>query len=732
MSTKDRFKKYQSFHIQQRDQTDCGVACLLSIVKLFGSNAKLEQLRELSGTNTSGTSLLGLYQAAQSIGIKAEGFEANLENLKTLGTPSILHINKDKELLHFINCYEYDAKNDEFIIGDPAEPYIKAVKSEELTKIWSSKILLQLKATKEIKQEKDENLWESLKWMYQFAKSDFNLLFTSLALGLIISVLGLSVAVFSQKLVDILLPEQNITRLVLGTTLLLFLLLIRILFSYIRTLFLLRKSKIFNIRILDYFYQKLLYLKKSFFDTRQTGDLVARMNDTDRIQETISTLFSSLAIDLIMIVVSITALFTYSTPIGLVSLSWIPIFTIIIFTFNKKIIQAQHQMMATYAYNESNYIDTMRGISTIKVMGKEPFFMNVTRQYYSISEEAVFNLGMVGLRLSTVSQIASSFFTVGIIIYSSLLVFSESLSIGGVMAVIQLTGMAMAAVGTVASAFIRLQEARVALNRMKEFIELEAEFKPELEEHKRALSNFESLKIENLDFRFTGQSLLLKDIVLEVEKGQMIAILGESGCGKSTLLQLIQQFYIPEKGKFIVNGSPLEAYKLLDWRKMLGVVPQQIKIFNTSLLENILLTPLDEVNGEELEAFLEKYHLNDYFLNFPAGYETILGETGVDISVGQQQMVALTRALYQKPQLLLLDEATSALDRITEEKVLEILNQVKQDTGIIFVTHRIQTAALADKIYLIENNTITDSGTHKELLNRDNFYTRSIESYVRL
>lgn len=719
-------KNFQKVHVQQHEAADCGPACLLSILRWYGGNASLERLRELSGTNITGSTLLGIYQAGQQLHLEIEGFEADIEHLKKLEHPAILHIVKEEEILHFVVCYGYDSVKDTFIISDPAEPYIQHYSTEKMTQVWQTKTLLLIKPTPDIQSAKKDNLWVRFRWMYDFTKIDLNILLTSLILGAFIAALGLSVAVFSQKLVDSILPSNDRFLLFMGGGLLLFLLLIRSGLSYLRQLFLLRQDKEFNIRILDYFYQTLLYLPKSFFDTRKTGDLIARMNDTARIQETISVIFSSLAIEVIMIIVSTTALFIYNIPIGIISLFWIPIFALIVYRFNKKIITAQREVMASYAMNESNYIDTIQGIGTVKIGNKEDYFSQLTQQFYTLFQDAQYKLGVIGLNFGTTAQIAGTLFTVGIIIYSSLLVFNTQLTVGSVMAVIQLIGMAMASVSSIALAYIRLQEAKVALDRMQEFTELETEFAPEAEAQKIQLPAFEKLVVQDLNFRFVGRPLLLKDVSFEVKKGEIIAILGESGCGKSTLLQILQRFYPHESGEISVNDLPINEYALPQWRSKLGVVPQQIKTFNASLLENIVLSDPEKLDGEVLDAFFEAYNFDTYFKKFPAGYATILGETGVNISGGQQQMMALARALYSRPELLLLDEATSAMDRFTEKKILDLLLRLRSKMGIVLVTHRIKSASIADRIYLIENGEIVQAGTHETLMQSKNFYSESI------
>ncbi len=720
-------KKFKAYHIQQHDVSDCGVACLLSVLRSFGGNASLEQLRTWSGTTTSGTTLLGLYQAAKKTGMQAEGFEAEPEHLKDLKSPAILHIIKEDSILHFVVCYEYNRISDTFTISDPAETTLKQYTAAELEKLWQSKKLLLLQPTNALQQAPKTDGWRGkLKWLYGFVKVDLDLLLIAFVLGALMSALGLSVAIFSQKLVDNILPDRDWTKLIVGTGLLLFLLLLRTLFTYLRQYFLLRQTKDFNIRIVDYFYRTLLLLPKPFFDTRKTGDLVARMNDTMRIQQTISNIFTNLAIEIVMIIASTVALFYYHISIGFVSLLWLPLFAWIVYRYHQKILDGQRKVMVTYAFNESNYIDTIQGIGAIKVANREGHFSNLTKTIYGVFQEARFQLGIVGMNFSTVSQAASTFFIVGIILYSSVRVLDGDLTIGAVMAITQLISMMMASAANVAIININLQEASVALDRMQEFTTLPAEYDETQEAQKPVLSDFQSLKVHQVDFRFTGRPILLKNISFEVKKGEIIAILGESGGGKSTLLQILQQFYLPESGAIIVNGQPLQQYSIPDWRKTLGVVPQDIKLFNGLLSENILLSPPGEEDAEKLLQFFKSYQFDRYFEKFPYGYDTVLGETGVNLSGGQQQLVALARALYHQPQLLLLDEATSAMDRHTEQHIVDLLLRLKEKMGIILVTHRPPAAAIADRIYITEKGEILQSGAPVDLLATKNLYSESV------
>ncbi|SEP74825.1 peptidase domain-containing ABC transporter [Neolewinella agarilytica] len=709
-------------HVRQQDQTDCGVACLKAALNHFERpQLSFERLRELSGTSITGTTMLGLLQAAQEAGMEAEGFEADLPSLQECEDLCILHIVKDERLLHYVVYYGYNQKKKTFLIGDPAEPALVEWTDEELLSVWKSKALLLLKAKAGTATEAapQKSQWD---WIKGLVEEDIPLLSIALVMGVILAVLGLATAIFSQQLLDTILPSADRNRLFIGTGLLLVLLLARSAIQYLRSLLLIRQSFDFNLRIIDHFYGRLLQLPKSFFDNRKTGDLIARMNDTQRIQRAVSNILASVVIDALMVLVASGAIIWFDWKIGLVSLAWLPVFGFIVYRFHPPILGGQRAVMASYAANESNYVDTIQGVGVIKLHGKEGVFSQLTNAVYRLFQDAALALGKIAIRYQFWTQATSVLFVVGIILWSAIKVLAEEMTAGELMAILQMVGLLMASAGTLASANIQLQEARVAFDRMHEFTSIPNETEREAHQPQSLTDSFEELRVENLRFRFPGRPLLLDGVDFQLRRGQWVTIMGESGMGKSTLLQILQKFYAPESGSIKVNGVDFDLLDFADWRSHLGVLPQQIKLFNGTVLDNILLGEVPE-SPEKLDEFFQKYGLDDYFRQLPNGYATIVGEQGVNLSGGQQQILGLARALWRKPSLLLLDEPTAALDRNAERIVLKLLEQLKTEMGILVLTHRLSTARRADEIVVLGAGKTVASGTHEELLTQgENLY----------
>jgi ABC-type bacteriocin/lantibiotic exporter with double-glycine peptidase domain len=708
-------KHIEKTHTLQLDQSDCGVACLLSLVKLYGGTNSIEKLRELSGTTKQGTTMLGLYQVANKIGFTAEGCEADINALIEHKQPVILHVLIENQLQHYVVCYEYNEEKG-FLIGDPGKG-VYYLNSNELEKIWVSKSCLTLEPNESfVKAEEEKN--SQKKWFLNILKEDYKLLWISVLLGVFVAGLGLAMSLFSQKLIDDILPSHDIKKLVSGIALLTVLLLARVGISILREYFLLQQSKDFNNRINNQFFSSLLHLPKPFFDTRKIGELVARLNDTQRVQSVIKMLASSLVIDVLVSIISLVFLFTYSWKLGLISTLSLPIYFYIIYRSNKKIINSQKEVMQSYAFNESNYINTIQGIATIKNDNKQEVFNKVNEQVFANFQDKIFNLGKINITLSWQSGFASVCFLIGVLIYTSIQVFNKEIKLGELMAILGIVSSLMPSIANLALISIPINEAKIAFNRMYEFASIEKE-----KEDGKSINEINSISIQNLSFRFAGRSELFKSINLEIQKGKFTAIVGESGSGKSTLGQILQRFYNFENGKIWINDHyQLNDIELKSYRNLIGVVPQDVTIFNGNVVDNILLG--QEETSENIVSFLTEFGFDVYFNQLPQGLATILGEEGINLSGGQKQIIALARVLYKKPQFLILDEATSAMDRNTENFTMDLFQKIKPSCAIFFISHRLNALKnIADVVYVLDNKTITHFGSHNQLMQTDNFYS---------
>ncbi|MFT6961700.1 MAG: ATP-binding cassette subfamily B protein [Flammeovirgaceae bacterium] len=462
---KPNAKKIEKAFFQQQGQSDCGVACLITALRYFGGEGNVERLRELSGTSRQGTTMLGLVQAAPQVGLEVESFTAEPEHLIEADKICLLHVIVDKTMSHYMLYFGFE--NDKFILSDPAKGVIKLTESE-LLEIWQSKALLTLAPNKEFEQS-NEIAEKKKAWLWDLVKEDTNILTVSLFLGIIMAVLGLSTALFSQKLIDQILPSKEFEKLVLGLVLLTFLLLARNVVGFLKGKLLIRQNRDFNNRMINQFYTSLLYLPIPFFDNRKTGEMIARMNDTSRIQQTILYLVGSVLIDVLIVIVYSVVLLVYNIPIGLISILSIPLFFLIAYFFNAKILAEQKQVMSAYAKNESNYIDTIQGIHTIKVANKESLFAKSTQLIYQYFQQTIFQLGNTRIRFELISGSVGVVLLMAIIAWQSHLVWNEEMKLGEFVAILSIAGGVIPTASRLVLANIQIKEAKVAFDRMFEF-----------------------------------------------------------------------------------------------------------------------------------------------------------------------------------------------------------------------------------------------------------------------
>lgn len=685
-------KKIEKTFVRQHDASDCGVACLLSLVRYYGGNDSLENLRRNSGTSKAGTTLLGLYQCAKNLHLHTVGAEGEINDLVNEKKEAILHIQTQDQREHFIVFY--GKLKDAYVIGDPAEG-VMTYSKEELQQRWLSKKCLLISKEKNFVTTNTSRKAKR-KWFLSLLKPDKQVLQFSVSLGIVIAILSMSLSVFSQKLVDDILPTKEYVKLIGGVGLLALIMLVQVGLSGLREYFLVFQTHAFNVRIIDSFYSALLHLPKPFFDTRKIGELVARLNDTGRIQRVIRTVAGGAIIDVLVVVISLIFLLYYHWETAILALAFSPVYFVLIYRFNKKIIEAQQTIMKGYALNESNYINTMQGVTTIKNSRQESFFKQLNLAIYGAYQKAIFHLGKINIQLGIYAGIAGVVFIISIVGFTSKSVLENELQLGVLFAILGITGSLIPAISNLALLAIPINEAKIAFDRMFEFTSIEKE-----STHGQKVKTILSIAIQNASFRFIGRKPLFEEFNMRVGKGQIVGLIGNSGSGKSTLGYVLQKHYQLEEGKILINGTmALREIKTPHWRKRIGVVEQHSTVFNGSLIENITLGRTTRI--ERVEKFIHRYGFDQYFKDFPGGYATPLGEEGVNISAGQIKLVAFARALFNKPQLLILDEFTANMDNEMTKFVFGILLEVKKRSAILIISHKVNTLNLiADKIYSI-------------------------------
>lgn len=691
----------------QQDRADCGISCLMMILKYFNRSESFEELRYLSGTTKDGATLLGLYQCANKIGFVANGCKGNNEELKSSNNPIILRVLIDT-YLHYVVYFYYDKKNRKYIIGDPNKGLLK-LDENELNDIWKDKFCLTI-----IPNENFEDIYDiksyrkdKRKFIFGLISDDKRILFQGLFFSLLISILGLSLSVYSQQLVDNILPSQNSSKVIWSLIILGILLIVRVSLVFIKDTLFNFESKIFNNRITNKFYTELLSLPKLFFDTRKVGDLVARINDTNRIQSLIYLFFSNYINDILTILVSGIFIFYYSSQVGLITIFFVPILVCLIVSKSKSIIKKQREVQLYYALTEANFISTISGISDIKNANRENFFSQHNKDLFDEYQTKKFSLSVTYVKLNAIVNICSIVFLIASISISIYLIKIGNLSIGDLIALLSISGLIISSATNLSLLFIPFSEAKISFERMYNLINIK---KKRAGNGNNVIENIERIEVKDISFKYPGSTkYLYEKASLILIKGNIMSLTGNCGVGKSTFIDILLGNFVTDGGSVFYNNISLDTIDKTCIRKKIRVLTQNVHIFNDSILFNITMDNLIDININDVNQRINQLGLSAFFKDFPQNIYTIVGEEGVNLSGGQKQIIGLLRALYDEPQVLILDEPTASLDNKYTELVCHLLDKIKKDIIILLISHDVaKFDTMIDKMYKIENHQIIE------------------------
>ena len=697
--------------VKQYDQKDCAPAALLSVLKFYGGNSSLPHLRELCNTNLQGSTMLDIVNAAKELGFKAIGASGEYKDLLKEKMPVIAHVVIDDTLNHFVVVYKI--KPNKVFIADPGKGKYWLIKDEFL-KIWKSKAVVLLEPEKELFKRETPHWYN---WVLAYIKKEETWVYQSLFLGTVYTILGLATALFVQLLLDKFIPTKDIHKIIYSGIFLAVVLIIKSLAGYFRQRFLIILNKNVNTKINADFLEHLFKLPKKFFDTRKIGEITARLNDAIRIQRAILQVVGVSLIDIFVIVGSFGLMFYFSEMLAWLSLALIPIYALVLLFSVKKIKAEQNEVMKGYASVESTYFDSLKGIDEIISFGAGASHSAKNKFFFHNYQEKVKTLGFTQASLSLIAEIFSNLIVVALLVAGAVWVVEGKFLLGEMMAAYSLLANILPAVNRFVDANIILQETSIASIRLMDMLLINSE----KSNGKLQFKMSDSLSIKNGSFSWNGRKNLFENIDLKIVKGQITSLWGNSGAGKSTLVQILQRKYKLNNGNIFVDNINAEKINLSDYRKKIGVVPQAIKIFNGTILENIML-------GREIKDYslLEKriveLGLLPFYERFEYGLATIIGEDGRELSGGEKQLVSITRALLIKPKILIVDEGLSGIDIELEKIIFDVLKNYSKENAVLLITHNLNSIMKTDFVYVLANGTIAQKGTPEELISSEGYF----------
>lgn len=701
--------------IKQHDITDCGAACLASIAAHYQLQIPIARIRQYAGTDKKGTNVLGLLEAAEKLGFEAKGVRGDFESLFKIPKPTIAHVIVKEVLHHYVVIYEVTKSYVK--IMDPGDGKIHKKTQEEFKKEWTGVlVLLQPKEDFVIGNEKVsiyKRFWFLLR-PHKFV------LLQALVGAMVYTLLGFSTAIYVQKITDFVLVGGNTKLLNLLGVIMLVLLVLQLVIGIFKDVFLIKSGQQIDVRLILGYYKHLLKLPQQFFDTMRVGEIISRINDAVKIRHFINGVSLNLTVNVLIIIFSFALMFSYYWKLALIMLLVIPLYSVIYFVINKLNKKTERKVMEKSADLESQLVESLNAVGTIKRFGLEDFaniktetrFIDLLKTGYKSALNSIFS--------GTSSSFVSRLFTIILLWSGSYFVIDREITPGELMSFYAIVGYFTGPVASLIGANREIQNALIAADRLFEIMDLEREDSENKIELKK--KNIDDIEFKNVDFRYGTRVEVFKDFNLNIPKGKITAIVGESGSGKSTLMSLLQNIYPIQKGNILIGDYDLKYIDNTSLRDLVSVVPQKIDLFAGNVIENIAVGEFVP-NMERITNICKAIGILEFIEDLPDGFGTYLGENGATLSGGQKQRIAIARALYKKPEILVLDEATSSLDSSSENYIQRTVQNLRdKNKTIIIIAHRLSTIISADKIVVLDNGKVLEEGSHDELFAQKGHY----------
>lgn len=718
----------------QHDAMDCGPACIKMVAAHYGRHYTMETLRQRSHISREGVSLLGISEAAESIGFKTVGVHLPFEQLKNEAPlPCIVHWKQR----HFVVVHKI--RKDYVHVADPAHGLVK-FRTQEFLNGWISKresgtdegIALLLEPQPDFYAAEGETPDKAkFSFILQYLKPYKKLIF-QLFLGMLFgTLLQLIFPFFSQSIVDYGIGTGNLGFVTLILVAQLTLYAAQTAVEFIRSWILLHISTRINISIISDFLIKLMKLPIGFFDTKMVGDLMQRIGDHHRIEafltsSTLNTLFSIVTFAVFAVVLAF-----YSAKLLVVFLIGSLLYVLWVMVFLKYRRELDYKRFAQASAEQSNLIQLITGMQEIKLNNSE----RQKRWEWENIQAKLFKVSIKGLSLSQCQQSGAFFIneTKNILIsfLSARAVIQGDMTLGMMMAVQTIVGQLNSPIGQIIGFIQSAQDARISLERLGEIHNKEDETQGD-GGRIDLLPQEKSIEINALTFHYDPlQEAVLKDLSLSIPEGKVTAIVGMSGSGKTTLVKLLLGFYPPNSGTIRIGGVNLKNVDPKSWRARCGTVMQDGFIFSDSIANNIAIGE-EHIDEQRLLHAAHVANIEEMIESLPLGYNTKVGQEGNGLSQGQKQRILIARAVYKNPDYIFLDEATNALDANNERVIMDNLQSFFKGRTVIVVAHRLSTVKNADQIVVINHGRITEIGNHETLTERKGEYYELVRNQLEL
>ncbi|QTH72885.1 peptidase domain-containing ABC transporter [Pseudoalteromonas xiamenensis] len=671
--------------IIQTEAAECGLASLAMVAAFHGYQTDLTTLRQAHEISLKGANLEELMQIADKLKLSSRALRLEMEHLPQLKTPCILHW----DMNHFVVLKKVN--RDSVEVHDPGLGYRKYTMAE-FSKHFTG-VALELNPTEEFKSEdtrvnlKLSDFWSKVTGL----KSTLGKVFL---LSLLLQVFAIASPYYMQLVVDevVLSYDQNLLAiLALGFGLLL---MIEMVTGAVRSILLLHFGNLMSIQLGANLFHHLVRLPLQYFEKRHIGDVVSRFGSLQKVKELLTTGVIQALIDGVMAIATLVMIFIYSPKLSVVVLIATTIYAVFRIAMYRPLRQMSEEVIVNQAKEQSNFMETVRGIQTIKLFGREVQRQSVWHNKFADSLNAGIRVGHLNIGYEAFNKMIFGLENVLVVYFAALLVMSGDLTVGMLFAFMAYKRQFIEKMASLIEKMIEFKMLSLHFNRLADISLSDKESDIESKVKSRELSG--EIELQNIQYRYNKkEDPVFRNLNLKIKAGESIAIVGPSGCGKTTLAKIMLGLFEPDSGKVLVDGVDIRQIGLGHYRGQIAAVMQDDQLLSGSIADNICF--FDPNMDMERVRWAAKIAAIDHDIaKMTMGYNSLVGDMGAALSGGQIQRLLLARALYRKPKILFMDEATSNLDTRLESSVNEAVKRL--DITRIIIAHRPETIASADRV----------------------------------
>lgn len=700
-------------YIEQMQQTECGLCCIAMILRYYKSNDTLHNIRKELDAGRDGLRLSHLQGYLVERGFESKLYRVDASQLTTLPLPAIAFWDKK----HFVVIEHYSGKKVQIV--DPAYGRL-TMSFSEFEENYSGIIMTATPTSSFHRRKTKLNPWGTI---ITGLKEKKGLLIRTLLISIIAYSVQMLIPLLIQVIVDGLIKDPTSIELENCAIFTISLLTISGVMSFLQQFSLINFQIAIDKCITKNTFHKLIHLPYSYFENRSNGDLLFRLSSLEVIRNLLSNHIISGVIQTGYAIAILIYMFNKSILLTTVTAGIFLLNGIFILVMRNKIMEANQIQIVENTKLQSIQTETIYSIFGIKTSGIEEDIWNSWNKKFIRNQKAYSQKGTI---LNVYSTIISLFQMAGplcILLLGVQQTLLHQMSVGEIIACYSLSG---SFIGTSLSLFNLWNDyimTSTYLDRLQDITQEDSE-KVAIYQIPLALNG--NIEFRNVSFSYTKSSEpIINDLSFKVEKGSKFAIVGPSGSGKSTITKLLLGLYEPTEGDIFYEGINLKFLDKNELRKQIGVVPQDMSLFNKPIAENIALSK-DSYDIDKVMNAAKIAQVHDEIMSMPMNYRTLVSDMGGNLSGGQRQRIVLARALMNNPRIMILDEATSSLDNVNEKKVSEYL-RATGNTQII-IAHRMSTIVDADKILVLDKGKKVECGTHNDLIDKNGIYAHLYRS----